>query len=161
MPIFKPTYNIDGDVTDIDIKVLENAGVKGIIFDLDSTLIASKSGELTQEVADWLEKARHKFRMVVVSNNKRHEYLEKVREVLAMPVIGFAWKPSRKAFCHALNMLGLKAEETVVVGDRPLTDIWGGQRCGMRTVLVRPLKTIVEPSWKTFFRELERVLIQK
>ena len=156
----KPTYLIDGDITDIDLDRLSADGVKGIIFDLDSTLVAPESGALTDEVSAWLKQARDRFKVAVVSNNKREIYMEQIKDILNMPLIFFAAKPSRRGFFKALEFLELRPEEVAVVGDRPLTDVWGGQRAGMKTVLVWPLKTMNEPSWKTFFRKLERLTIK-
>jgi uncharacterized protein len=160
MVMLRPTYLIDGDITDIDLERLANDGVQGIIFDLDSTLVAPHSGVLTDEVATWLETARARFKLAVVSNNKRHSYMETVKDILDMPLIFFAAKPSRKGFDKALEFLQLPPEQVAVVGDRPLTDVWGGQRAGMKTVLVWPLKSMNEPAWKTFFRKLERLTIK-
>lgn len=159
MPFIKPTYNIDGDVTDIIIETLVADGVRGLIFDLDSTLMESKSGRLTDEVSAWLIKAKPHFKMVILSNNKNTAYLEKVKALFDMPVIGYAKKPSRRGFRQAIEMLGLTPTEVAVIGDRPLTDILGGHRSGAKTVLVKILRTINEPSWKTSIRNLERRLI--
>ena len=161
MRFIKATYNIDGDVTDIVIDTLVADGVKGLIFDLDSTLIESKSARLTDEVNAWLVKARPHFKMVILSNNKNAAYLERVKAILDMPVIGYAKKPSRRGFRQAMDLLALTPEEVAVIGDRPLTDILGGKRSGARTVLVKILRTINEPSWKTGIRNLERRLIAK
>ncbi|MBI4533688.1 MAG: hypothetical protein HY711_07045, partial [Candidatus Melainabacteria bacterium] len=57
MVILKPTYLIDGDVTDIDLDRLAQDGIAGIILDLDSTLLAPRSGKLSKEVIEWLDKA--------------------------------------------------------------------------------------------------------
>lgn len=160
MVVLRPTYLIDGDVTDIDLDTLARDGIKGIIFDLDSTLLAPRSGKLTAEAATWLELARYRFKLAVVSNNKSDEYIERVQEHLNMTVLGRAAKPSAKLFLQVLEMFQLSAEEVAVVGDRPLTDVWGGQRAGMKTVLVWPLKTMNEPSWIMFFRKLERCFIK-
>lgn len=160
MPFIKPTYNIDGDVTDIVIENLLADGVKGLIFDLDSTLIESKTAHLTDEVKEWLLRARPHFKMVILSNNKNPSYLEKVKTVLGIPVIGYAKKPSRRGFRQAMEILQLTPMEVAVVGDRPLTDIWGGKRSGAKTILVKILRTIKEPSWKTSIRNLERRLIR-
>lgn len=159
MPFIKPTYNIDGDVTDIIIEALVNDGVRGLIFDLDSTLIESKSARLTDEVSAWLIKARPHFKMVILSNNKNPVYLEQVKALLDMPVIGYARKPSRRGFRQAMEILEMTPEQVAVIGDRPLTDILGGKRSGAKTVLVKILRTIKEPSWKTSIRNLERRLI--
>jgi hypothetical protein len=160
MVFLRPTYFIDGDITDIDLEQLKKDGIKGIILDLDSTLIAPRSGRLTQEAADWLEIARSQFKMAVVSNNMRDDYIEKIKALLAMPLVGRAGKPGSAVLLKVLSKLELKPEEAVLVGDRPLTDILGGQRAGMKTVLVYPLKTMKEPSWIKFIRRLERLFIR-
>jgi uncharacterized protein len=155
----RPTYLIRGDVTDIDLDLLHSDGIRGLIFDLDSTLVAPRSGRLTEDVAGWLARAKDRFKVAVVSNNARAPYLERVRNLLEMPVIGAAAKPRRRGFMEALEMFGLPAAQVAVIGDRPLTDVWGGQRAGMKTVLVWPLKSMNEPSWLTALRKLERYLL--
>jgi uncharacterized protein len=156
----RPDYLIDGDVTDIDLDLLARDGVRGLIFDLDSTLVAPHAGCLTEDVAAWLNAARQRFQVAVVSNNKKDPYIEKVRQLLDMHCIGCAGKPSTKAFLDVLRLFALAPHEVAVVGDRPLTDVLGGQRAGMKTVLVMPLKSMNEPGWVTMFRRLERVIIR-
>ena len=158
--LLRPTYLIDGDVTDIDLDLLERDGIRGLIFDLDSTLVAPHAGVLTAEVTQWLERARVKFKVAVVSNNTKDPYIEQVKVILDMHCIGCAAKPSIKAFMEVLEMFALAPQEVAVIGDRPLTDVWGGQRAGMKTVLVMPLKTMNEPGWVRAFRKLERVFIR-
>ncbi len=156
----KPTYVTRGDITTLDIDLLCNDGIKGLIIDLDSTLMESGKGKVTAETEAWLEQARPRVKMIVLTNNKRKDYITNAGTVLNMQVIGYAAKPWRPGFQQALTALGLPPEEVAVIGDRPLTDIWGGRRSNMRTVLVRPLSSIVEPSWKTFLRQLEHVFIR-
>jgi hypothetical protein len=160
MVVIRPTYLIDGDVTDIDLDMLARDGIKGIIFDLDSTIMAPRSGKITAETATWLELARNRFQLAVVSNNKSDPYIKQVQEHLNMTVLGRAAKPSTKLFLQVLEMFQLRADQVAVIGDRPLTDVWGGQRAGMKTVLVWPLKTMNEPAWILFFRKLERCFIK-
>lgn len=156
----RPTYLIDGDITDIDLDQLKKDGLKGIILDLDSTLIAPKAGALTEEAAAWLNRARAHFKLAVVSNNRKADYVEKVATLLAIPVIGEAGKPSRRALRKALKLLDVKAEEAVLIGDRPLTDVLGGNRAGMKTILVEPLKTMKEACLIRILRKIERWLIR-
>lgn len=160
MVFLRPTYLIDGDVTDIDLDQLSRDGIKGIIFDLDSTIMAPHSGKITAETATWLELARENFQLAVVSNNKNDPYIQKVQEHLNMTVLGRAAKPSTKLFLRVLDQFKLPADQVVVVGDRPLTDVWGGHRAGMKTILVWPLKTMNEPQYVLFFRKLERCFIK-
>jgi uncharacterized protein len=156
----KPDYLIAGDITDIDIDLLEQAGIKGLILDLDSTLIAPHSAFISDQALAWLNQARKKFHVAVASNNKNEVYLDKVRELLDIRIVGKAKKPSRKAFHRLMEEFGLTAEQIAVIGDRPLTDIWGGRRAGMKTILVGTLHTMNEPAWKTKMRLLERVFIR-
>jgi HAD superfamily phosphatase (TIGR01668 family) len=158
--MLRPTYVVDGDVTDIDLDLLHREGIRGLIFDLDSTLVAPHSGVLTNEVAGWLDRARGMFKVAIVSNNKRSAYVESVKALLDMPCIGMAAKPSTKAFFEVLQLFGLAPHEVAVIGDRPLTDVWGGQRAGMKTILVWPLKSMNEPSWIRVIRRMERVFIR-
>lgn len=160
MVFFRPTYLIDGDITDVDLNRLEREGIRGIIFDLDSTLLAPHSGKLTEETKQWLEEARARFQLAVVSNNRNDPYIEQVRELLEMPVLHRAKKPSTRMFKQVQEMFSLPAHQVAVVGDRPLTDVWGGQRAGMKTVLVWPLKSMREPKIVTWVRKMERVFIR-
>ena len=160
MVLLRPTYLIDGDITDIDLDQLSADGIRGLIFDLDSTLVAPRSGVITTEVEQWLLKARDRFKVAVVSNNGRLAYIDQVKSLLNMHVVGSARKPSRRGLLQALSTFELAPHEVAVVGDRPLTDVWGGQRAGMKTILVFPLKTMNEPSWIIFFRRLERLFIR-
>lgn len=156
----RPTYIIDGDITDVDLDRLSQDGIKGLILDLDSTIMAPHSAALTEEAQLWLTNARARFHMAIASNNKNQKYLDQVGLVIDMPIIGRAAKPSRKAFHKLLNDFGLTAAEVAVIGDRPLTDIWGGHRAGMKTILVRVLKSMQEPEWKRKMRNLERIFIR-
>lgn len=161
MVILRPTYLINGDVTDIDLHQLKSDGIKALIFDLDSTLLAPHSGKITPEVAEWLKEAREMFEVAIVSNNKRAKYIDQVRELLQMPIIGHAAKPRRWAFFEILKGFNkITPSEVAVIGDRPLTDVLGGQRAGMKTVLVWPLKSMSEPKWVTMMRKLERYVIK-
>lgn len=160
MAIFKPTYLVDGDLTDLSLEQMHKDGVRGIILDLDSTVIAPRTGHLTSDVENWLEKARENFQLAVVSNNKNDVYMQQVQPLLKMPVIGRAAKPATKVFMQVLADFKLPASAVVVVGDRPLTDVWGGQRAGMKTALVMPLKTQIETKLVLFFRKLERCFIK-
>lgn len=158
--MLRPTYVVEGDVTDIDLNLLQREGVRGLIFDLDSTLVAPHAGALTNEVAGWLDRARSMFKVAIVSNNKKSAYVQSVQALLDMPCIGFAAKPSTKAFFEVLKLFELAPQEVAVIGDRPLTDVWGGQRAGMKTILVWPLKSMNEPSWIRMIRRMERVFIR-
>lgn len=147
-------------VTDINLEELWAHGIRGFIFDLDNTIMAPHSGVLDDGVAGWLRKIEGMgFKSVVVSNNPLTFYTQEAEKVLNIPVIGNAAKPRRKQLYRALKILELDAHQVVVVGDRPLTDIWGGQRLGAKTILVDPLTKHKENGFIRLLRKLERVFI--
>ena len=91
----KPDYNLKR-IYDIDLADLKNQGIKAMLFDLDSTLMASKSATYSKEILDWLSVVRKDFFIAVVSNNHNKKYIEKVSAVSDFPLLFDAGKPRTK-----------------------------------------------------------------
>ena len=87
-PFLKPTLIYEGDVTKIYLEDLKKLGVEGLILDLDNTIMAPKSARLDLPVKSWLETMKKNFNIVILTNNKKAFYLEAVRRVVDLPVIG-------------------------------------------------------------------------
>jgi len=79
---------------------------------------------------------------------------------LPMPLVGKAAKPSRKILFKLLDRLKLAPAQTVLIGDRPLTDILAGMRAGMKTCLVMPLATMQEHIFIQYLRKIEKLVIK-
>ncbi|MGE0200470.1 MAG: YqeG family HAD IIIA-type phosphatase [Candidatus Melainabacteria bacterium] len=157
----QPSLIINGDVTRIDLDFLVTQGIRGMILDLDNTIIPPKTCRLDPPIAEWLDAARaREIKLIVLSNNKRLAYCQEAEAVLSIPVIHYAAKPALKKFREALSILELVPGEVVVIGDRPLTDILGGQRLGAYTVLVDPLTKLSEPWYVQRLRALERSFVK-
>lgn len=154
-PFLKPTLIYNADVTNIPLEELKKLNIKGLILDLDNTIMAPKSAYLEPRVKEWLSVMKKNFKIVILTNNTRAFYLEAVRQVVDLPVVGFAKKPWAKGMDEALQTLELPYDLIAIIGDRPLTDIWLGQRFKIKTVLVRALTADIEPRWKYFLRKLE------
>ena len=88
----RPDYNLKS-IYDIDLDELKKIGIKALLFDLDSTIMASKSGCYTKEMTDWLAKVQKDFFIAVVSNNKNEEYINKVKQISDFPLLFKASKP--------------------------------------------------------------------
>lgn len=123
----------------IDLELLRRRGIKGILFDLDNTLARWDDLEAPHQLIDWVERLKASgFRMVIVSNNNRKRVAD-FTAPLKVPYIARAKKPLLSAYRKALLLLQLKREEVAVVGDQLLTDILGGNRMGLYTILVVPV----------------------
>ncbi|MCJ7841803.1 YqeG family HAD IIIA-type phosphatase [Lederbergia sp. NSJ-179] len=135
--------------------VLKEKGIKGIITDLDNTLVEWDRPNATPKLIEWLnEMKRHHIKITIVSNNNE----ERVRifsDPLNIPFISKARKPMRAAFKKALFKMGLEREETVIIGDQLLTDIFGGNRMGFHTILVMPVANS-DGFFTQFNRKIER-----
>lgn len=156
----KPDYNLK-DIYEINLEELKAKGIKNILFDLDSTIMQSKTGIYTDKTIAWLENVKKDFNIAVLSNNHDKKYIEKVKSVTDFPMIFGAAKPDTKAALSFLAKNSLKTEETAIVGDRPLSDIWCGKRLGCLTILVDSISAESEKPIVRFVRKLERLTIKK
>lgn len=147
------------NIYEIDLALLKNQGIKAIFFDLDSTIMVSKSGEYHERTENWLKEVDKDFFIAVITNNKKCEYLEKVKSVSNFQIIGNAKKPSTKAMKLLLKKINIAPQEVVIVGDRPLTDILAGKLLGAKTILVGSINAENEGYATRFVRWLERRFI--
>lgn len=157
--ILKPDYNLVS-LFDIDFKEMKANGINAVLFDLDSTVMPSKSGEYPIKVKELLDSLKQNFVVAIISNNKRKEYIEKVQAMSDFPVIGNANKPSPKIMRTFLKSVSITPNETLVIGDRPLTDILAGKLLGAKTILVDSITKDTENKLTRFVRKLERLVIR-
>ncbi len=136
--MFCPDIYLDS-IYQLDLSKLKKKGIKGIITDLDNTLIAWNENEIYPQLHEWVKILKQEgFKVCIVSNNS----LERVREfadTFEIPAIPKAIKPRRKAFRQALEKMQLQSGEVAVLGDQVFTDVLGGNRLGLFTVLVIPV----------------------
>lgn len=155
----KPDYNLKS-IYEINLEELKNKGIKAVLFDLDSTLMASKSAMYSDEMLKWLELVQSKFFMAVVSNNKNKNYIEKVKKISHFPILFNAGKPKTENIMKFISKYDFTPVECVIVGDRPLTDILCGKLLGCKTILVDSITAESEAKVVRFVRKLERLSIR-
>jgi HAD superfamily phosphatase (TIGR01668 family) len=123
----------------IDLNNLKKKGIKGIIMDLDNTLVPWNDNAVVPEVIKWIEEVKKSgFQACIVSNNKARRR-EEITKVFDVPTFWKAVKPRRRTFRKAIKMMGLKPSQVAVIGDQVFTDILGGNRLGLYTILVHPI----------------------
>jgi HAD superfamily phosphatase (TIGR01668 family) len=132
-------------VEQIDLARLRTRGFRGLLLDLDNTLVPWMTYDVSPEVEGWLREAQSAgFGLCIVSNTRRGGRLAKIAGRLGLPFVGSGFlgmKPGRRSFFEAMRLLGLGPGECVVVGDQLFTDVWGGNRSGMYTIKVTPRAT--------------------
>lgn len=132
-------YEYMESVFAIDYQKLYSLGYKGVIFDIDNTLV--HHGEDSTPEIDDLFREIHKIglKTLLLSNNDT-ERIERFLRNIDSPYIPDADKPDTRNYYRALEMLQLKKDEVVFVGDQIFTDIYGANKCGIANILVKFLQ---------------------
>jgi uncharacterized protein len=148
-------------IYNIDLNSLKQQGIRGIITDLDNTLVGAKEALATPELVKWLDDVSELgFKVVIVSNNNKTR-VSKFALPLNIPYVHAARKPAHRAFNKALALLNLPVEQTAVIGDQMMTDVLGGRRMGLFTILVSPVAPNDEGIMTRFNRMIERVALSR
>lgn len=87
----------------------------------------------------------HGITLFVLSNNRHEERPRVFSEGLEVPYIGHAGKPKTPSFIKAMEQMGASREQTAIVGDQIFTDVLGGNRAGISTILVKPIRLAGNP----------------
>ncbi|AUW93501.1 YqeG family HAD IIIA-type phosphatase [Sulfobacillus sp. hq2] len=147
-------------IFDLDLASLKARGMRGLIMDLDNTLVGWNRPDMSQELIAWLQEVRnHGFKMCIVSNNltERVEEFSRKSGIMSIPK---AAKPRRRSFWLAMKRMGTGRHETAVIGDQVFTDILGGNRLKLYTILVHPIDT--HEYWTTkLVRRLEGHFVRR
>ena len=137
-------------VEKITIDLLNDNNIKALILDVDNTLIDYYKN-LSDDKIKWSNKLKeYGIKIYILSNTSKKEKVEKVANALDVPYKMFAKKPSRKGFFEVKKILNIDLKNIAVVGDQIFTDVIGGNRCNMFTILVDPVdkKDLWYTAWK-------------
>ena len=136
---FRPTLQAPS-LDLISVEQLVRDGIRGLIIDLDNTMTPWNDVNVGPKVAEWFIKVKDAgIQACVVSNNKKRQRVAVVAERVGIPFVFRATKPRRKAFKAGMDLLGTGQKDTAVIGDQLFTDILGGNRLGLYTILVIPI----------------------
>lgn len=144
-----PNLYID-KIENITIEQLIKNKIKLLILDVDNTLIDYYKN-LSEDVINWAKEIRGQgIKLYILSNTNNKEKVKNVANKLDIPYKYFAMKPFKKGFLKIQKELNIKPENIAVVGDQIFTDILGGNRARMFTILVEPInnKDYWYTAWK-------------
>ena len=149
------------DVAEITPAFLEERGIRALVLDLDNTLVPWHGREVAPSVSQWIESMHAAgISLCIVSNTHRPGRLKELAATLGVQYVPSGGKPRRRGFHRAMEAMGVTADATAVVGDQVLTDIWGGNRCGLLTILVDPLSPVEFVGTRVVSRRVERLLLR-
>ena len=122
----------------IDYEKLYEEGYRGIIFDIDNTLVphGAPADLRSRELFAWLKNLG--YGIMLLSNNKEPR-VKMFNDAVGAEYIFKAGKPAVGNYRKAMERLGTDKENTLFVGDQLFTDIWGAKKAGIRTFLVKPI----------------------
>lgn len=154
-----PTQYIQS-IYEIDLLQLKKNGIRGIIFDIDNTLVPYDEVEPNTKIIDFFEMLRKNGFIITLVSNNTEDRVVKFNEKLKVFALHKSHKPLTRNFIKALRMMKCEKNEAIIVGDQIFTDVFGGNKAGIQTILVRPVSD--KDEWKTKIkRGVERRIISK
>ena len=122
----------------LDFENYYKQGYRGIIFDIDNTLVPHNAPADKNAVRLFKRLRKIGFKCMLLSNNGKSR-VEKFNDAVKADYISLAWKPARKGYLRAMEKMGTNKDNTLFIGDQLFTDVWGAKRVGIHTILVRPI----------------------
>ncbi len=147
-------------VTQIDVEELRDRGIRGLLLDLDNTLVAWNSHELEESVHLWLEWAQACDLSLCLVSNAKPGRIQRAIDPLEIPFVALARKPMLKGFRRAMKLLGTEPKQTAMIGDQVFTDVLGANLLGLHTILIE-LPQLPEQWWMKGTRRLERWVLRR
>ena len=142
----------------IDYKNLYKEGYRGIIFDIDNTLV-EHGADASERAIKLINKLKAMgFKICLISNNSEERVMRFNRDI-NVSYIFKANKPAKKSFYKAMKIMGTRINNTVFIGDQLFTDIFGANRIGLMSYFVKPIgpKEVIQIVIK---RKLERIVLK-
>lgn len=142
----------------IDFKKEYADGVRGVIFDIDNTLVAHGAPANPETVRFFTYLRSLGLKTCLISNNDEKRVQPFAKRVGAK-YLHKAGKPGKRGYLHAMRLMHTNRKNTLFVGDQILTDVYGAKRAGMRNIMVRPVDADSEPWRIRLKRRIERVIM--
>ncbi len=157
--LFTPHYLLP-DVFALSDEMIEKLGIRGIIFDIDNTLVSYKTPKPTEKVLAYLAHLKELgIQVAIVSNNSRRR-VSHFAEGLGIPAYHRSAKPLGVFLHKVRRRFNLPAKNIALVGDQVFTDALGANCAGMISVLVDPIE-LKENAFFRLKRSLEKPIIDR
>lgn len=146
-------------IFEIKYDKLKQQGIKCLLFDLDNTVSPAREVVLCKRTKNLFERLKRDFEIILFSNNfpKRIKQFANFYEVDCACV---SLKPLSYKYRYILRKYGYQKNEVAAIGDQLLTDVQGGNKMGLKTILVDPISSVDEKeTWLN--REIEKLILER
>ncbi|MBQ8193133.1 MAG: YqeG family HAD IIIA-type phosphatase [Bacilli bacterium] len=144
----------------INYQKLKDNGIKCLLFDLDNTCVPYVDRRPTKKLKDHFNKLQDMDFKVIIFSNSPKERLKPFKKELNIDCCSKAGKPRKAKFLKVLKTYNYDLSEVAIIGDQLVTDIYGGNKVGIMTILVNPMSDIDMPFTK-IHRFIEKKKINK
>lgn len=158
MDIFVPDI-YQKSIYTINYKKLKKNGIKCLLFDLNNTLASYEVDYPDNKLRELIFELEKDFKVIIISNSSKKR-VRPFKEKLNVDSAFSSKKPFKKKYKKIMNLYNFKVHEIAVIGDELLTDIWGGNKMGFKTILVNGISE-EEPFYTRIIRHFERKIIKK
>ena len=138
MEIFLPDKYYK-NIYEINYQKLKENGIKCLLFDLDNTLVPPHVDKPNKKIRDLFDNLKELGFKVIIMSNSGKKRLTPFKDELIIDCSASSFKPLKKKFLKILKEYKLDISEIAIIGDQLLTDILGGNRAGITTILVNPI----------------------
>jgi hypothetical protein len=122
----------------INFDNLKGNGIKLLLIDMDNTILKYGENIISDDIKNKINSLKNDFKIIIFSNSLKKR-VKKYSVELDVSFISFACKPSKKGFLKVFKDYKIEPCDVAVIGDQILTDIKGGNKVGITTILVKPL----------------------
>ena len=137
--ILKINWDSNLPIYAISQSELQRKGIHSLLLDVDGTLVNRKSNMIPKAVKNWIRESKKLFSLYLISNNPSKKRIEKIAKELNLKYKYNASKPRKKVTLSAIEEIGGEPKNIAIIGDRIFTDIIVGNRCDIKTILVKRL----------------------
>ena len=137
--ILKVNWDSNLPIYAISQSELQKKGINCLLLDVDGTLVNRKSTKIPKAVKDWISESKKLFSLYLVSNNPSKKRIEIIAKELKLRYKYNASKPRKKVTLNAIKEVSYDSKNIAIIGDKIFTDIIVGNRCNIKTILVKRL----------------------
>ena len=138
--ILKVNWDSNLPIYEISQSELKEKGICCLLIDVDGTLLNRNSTKVPKAVKNWISESKKLFNLYLISNNPSKKRIAKIAKELNLRYKYNASKPRKKVIMNVMEEVNYDVKNIAIIGDRIFTDIIVGNRCNIKTILVKRLK---------------------